>query len=252
MLSTPKSSRRDIPFYIAKTEADFRADPYERYEEQVTRQLGLHYGQTPYAWQALEDWFLDQLPLGKHILEIGCGVGRLIGQVALQCPQSQCYGFDYSYQMLRVAHDYWRSSKVIEWQQSSFGQTFRMGARPPLPNLQFGLAAANDLPFPDNSLDTILSSFLFDRLPHPEKALEEWKRILRPGGRLLLASPLNFQQRKHWDAFHPIEKLMEYCRQTGWTVSAAPKTLLLRQSIDQNDNSIHWKAYCWVLTKTAW
>jgi len=44
--------------------------------------------------------------------------------------------------------------------------------------------------FRDNTLDYVFSSHLLEHLYHPQKALKEWFRVLRPGGYLVLYLPL--------------------------------------------------------------
>lgn len=44
--------------------------------------------------------------------------------------------------------------------------------------------------FADGSFDTVYSSHCLEDLWHPEQALREWLRVLRPGGRLVLYLPL--------------------------------------------------------------
>ena len=44
---------------------------------------------------------------------------------------------------------------------------------------------AEQLDFPDDSFDVIVSRNLTWNLPHPEKSYAEWSRVLRPGGLLL-------------------------------------------------------------------
>jgi len=52
---------------------------------------------------------------------------------------------------------------------------------------------AQAIELPDRSFDTIVCAFVLCTLPHPERALVEFARVLRPGGRLLflehVASP---------------------------------------------------------------
>ncbi len=50
---------------------------------------------------------------------------------------------------------------------------------------------AEQLPFPDASFDTVLASEMIYYLDHPEKFLQEAKRVLKPGGVLLLSSANN-------------------------------------------------------------
>ncbi len=41
-MQPPLRHRNGIPFYINKTEAEFKDDVYERYDEMVTKQTALH------------------------------------------------------------------------------------------------------------------------------------------------------------------------------------------------------------------
>jgi ubiquinone/menaquinone biosynthesis C-methylase UbiE len=45
---------------------------------------------------------------------------------------------------------------------------------------------AQDLPFPDESFDTVVCTLSLCNIPDDRKAVTEMKRVLRPGGRLLL------------------------------------------------------------------
>ncbi|MCO6041406.1 class I SAM-dependent methyltransferase [Thermococcus alcaliphilus] len=47
------------------------------------------------------------------------------------------------------------------------------------------VAEAERLPFPDNYFDTVVSSFVFCTVPNPDKAMDEIKRVLKPGGRVI-------------------------------------------------------------------
>jgi len=47
-------------------------------------------------------------------------------------------------------------------------------------------AAAESLPFPGSSFDTVISMLVLCTVGDPERALAEVRRVLRPGGRLLL------------------------------------------------------------------
>jgi ubiquinone/menaquinone biosynthesis C-methylase UbiE len=48
------------------------------------------------------------------------------------------------------------------------------------------LADAQSLPFPDGSFDTVVTTFVFCSIPDPATGLAEARRVLRPGGQLLL------------------------------------------------------------------
>lgn len=47
-------------------------------------------------------------------------------------------------------------------------------------------ADAQELPFADESFDTVTATLVFCTIPDPTKALDEAMRVLKPGGKLLL------------------------------------------------------------------
>lgn len=57
-----------------------------------------------------------------------------------------------------------------------------------------------DIPLPDNSLDGILCSEVFEHLPDPMPAVYEFRRLLKPGGRLFLTVP--FFQPTHFAPYY--------------------------------------------------
>lgn len=243
--SDPISSRRSIPFYYKKSEAEFRADPYEQYQQMVLRQARLHLphkNQDAYAWQALNEWFLKNIPAGKgrQVVDLGCGVGRLAGEIALQYPDAICHGVDYSFQMLWCAQQYWKEEKSIALGGTDRGFYNAECQRTSIPNLHFLLAKAEELPFADSSLDCVCSSFLLDRLSNIPKALQEIYRCLKPNGRLLLASPLNFQKTHQWENFATEEQIEEELSKAGFKYIKSLPNLEIKELLDINGNYISW------------
>jgi ubiquinone/menaquinone biosynthesis C-methylase UbiE len=66
---------------------------------------------------------------------------------------------------------------------------------------------AENLPFKDNSFDLVVNKFLLWTLPHPSGAAREWKRVLKPGGRLLAIDGGWFDPRPS----KPIQRLVSEC-----------------------------------------
>jgi ubiquinone/menaquinone biosynthesis C-methylase UbiE len=62
----------------------------------------------------------------------------------------------------------------------------KLAASPPTPPYSVVEAGAQELPFEDDSFDTVVSTLVLCTVPEPHRALSEAARVLRGGGRLLL------------------------------------------------------------------
>jgi ubiquinone/menaquinone biosynthesis C-methylase UbiE len=58
-----------------------------------------------------------------------------------------------------------------------------------LPNLSVAKVDAEKTKFPDNYFDRIIATCLLAHMLKPEETLEEWRRILKPGGALTIYIP---------------------------------------------------------------
>ncbi len=55
--------------------------------------------------------------------------------------------------------------------------------------INYEIADALALPYPDASFDRVVSVYNLEHLPEPHRVLEEWRRVLKPGGVLSVAIP---------------------------------------------------------------
>ena len=104
--------------------------------------------------------------IGGRILEVGVGTGISLPDYDRKC---RLFGVDISEGMLRKAEE-----RVSE-----------LG----LSNVE-GLAVmdAENLSFPDASFDVIVAQYVITTVPNPEAALNEFARVLKPGGEIILVS----------------------------------------------------------------
>lgn len=124
---------------------------------------------------AVRDEFLKRhlselFPLapGQSVLDVGCGTGTLLLRLHEQQPAARLFGVDADPNALALAERKGRQ-RMVNW--------------------SLLVASATQLPFPDNCFDGVVTSLVFHHLTTPQKqqALREIQRVLRPGGRLLLA-----------------------------------------------------------------
>ena len=102
--------------------------------------------------------------IGGRVLEVGVGTGI---SLPLYSPHLRIFGTDISEAMLNKA-----KQRV---------------AQAHLKNIE-GLAVmdAEKLEFPDNSFDVVMAQYVVTAVPNPEAALDEFARVLRPGGELII------------------------------------------------------------------
>lgn len=98
----------------------------------------------------------------ERVVDIGCGTGALIQQMFNLVPEAEFAGLDPSIEMLNIAKQ--KLPKSIElW-----------------------IGSADNLPFPSESFDVVISTNAFHYFRNPAQAIQEAKRILKPDGRLVI------------------------------------------------------------------
>lgn len=145
---------------------------------------------------------LLELKEDDRVLDLGCGTGVLTKMIADQLDPEKgglSMGIDAAAGMIKVARKKRETSAC-----------------------KFETAAAEDLPFEDNSFDSVVSSLFFHHVPLDlkQKALSEAFRVMRPGGRLIIADmhiPTTFM---------------------GWLVSHVSRWFFMQPQIGENIRGI--------------
>ena len=102
----------------------------------------------------------------QSVLETSCGTGRLTGHLRNYFPEgTRLVATDISSDMLQVAKEKTNDSSV-----------------------EFQVADAQQLPFPDNSFDLVINQYGLMFLPDKQKGFSESFRVLKPGGRFMFAT----------------------------------------------------------------
>jgi ubiquinone/menaquinone biosynthesis C-methylase UbiE len=97
-----------------------------------------------------------------RVIDVGCGTGLLTARLVHELPAATVVGCDFSHGMLVQAR---ARAEAVAWVQGD----------------------AQRLPFRDASADAIVSTEAFHWFPDQRRALDEFFRVLVPGGRLLVA-----------------------------------------------------------------
>ncbi len=127
--------------------------------------------------------FARELVAGRCVLDAACGEGY--GSALLAETASRVVGVDVSPQAIEHASERYRAA-----------------------NLEFHQADCLALPFPDDEFDCVVSFETLEHLENHEGLLTEFRRVLRPGGFLLISTPdkaIYTDQQGNRNEFHVAE-----------------------------------------------
>ena len=148
------------------------------------------------------------------VLEAGCGIGAQTRIIAAKNPETSFLSIDISKESLNEARE----------------TTKKLG----ITNVKFEQANIFDLPFEEETFDSIILCFVLEHLPNPEQALEKLKRVLKKGGNIILI------EGDHGSAFfYPdsqyaqmaIDSLIKLQKQNGGNANIGRALFPLLQSI---------------------
>lgn len=119
----------------------------------------------------INKYVLDKNYKKKTLLDIGTGTGYVAIELAKQ--GIRVIGCDLSIKAIENLKEY----------KKKFS----------LNNLTLLKCNAEKLPLEDESVDYIVANALLEHLPNEEKAIAEWKRVLRKKGKLFITVPLSLK-----------------------------------------------------------
>jgi SAM-dependent methyltransferase len=96
---------------------------------------------------------------GSRVVDVGCGAGTAVGELA--AIGADAVGIDAAEEAITFAREHH-------------------------PDQRFEVGDAHRLPFPDGGLDGYRAEKLYHALDDPDKACAEARRVLAPGGRIVL------------------------------------------------------------------
>jgi phosphatidylethanolamine/phosphatidyl-N-methylethanolamine N-methyltransferase len=110
--------------------------------------------------------------IGGRILEVGVGTGLSLSDYS---PRNRIVGIDISEPMLEKARD----------------RVARLGLR----HVEdLSVMDAERLTYGDASFDVVVAQYVVTAIPHPETALDEFARVVRPGGEIVITTRLGAEK----------------------------------------------------------
>ncbi|MED9968846.1 MAG: class I SAM-dependent methyltransferase [Ruminococcus sp.] len=132
----------------------------------------------------LTDWALSHLDIanGDFVLDVGCGGGRTVSKLCELVGSGKAYGIDYS--ELCVKNSKALNNKNVLCNKAVIKQ-----------------ASVSELPFDDNMFDKVTAVETYYFWPDKLNDLIEIKRVLKPGGKLLLVFEMLYDRDdpKKWE-----------------------------------------------------
>lgn len=136
---------------------------------------------------------------GRRVLEVACGTGRGLGW--LRSVSTLAVGGDITESLITEAHAHYQGR---------------------VPLLRFD---AQRMPFKDASFDVIVMFEAIYYLPDPKRFLDDCRRVLSPGGQLLICSA-----NREWDGFtaSPFAHKFHSADELGALISASGFSVTMR------------------------
>ena len=131
---------------------------------------------TAESWESVLKNLVPGNP-GKHAIDIGTGRGQFA--VYLARLGFFVTGIDLSENMISQAREHSKKTALA---------------------IDFKIQDAEELKFDDNTFDVVVSRNLLWTLPDPNKAVKEWRRVLKPGGTIVISD--GFWMNYTWKRIH--------------------------------------------------
>ncbi|HWV40890.1 class I SAM-dependent methyltransferase [Pseudorhodoplanes sp.] len=156
--------------------------------------------------------------IGGRILEVGVGTGISLPEYS---DKNTIYGVDISEPMLAKARERVEQLRLTHVE---------------------GLAVmdAEHMDFPNNSFDVVMAQHVVTTVPNPEATLDEFVRVLKPGGEIILVSRVGAEaglRRALEKWFQPAARKLgwrsefSFERYANWAARTADVTLVERRAV---------------------
>lgn len=156
--------------------------------------------------------------VGGRVLEVGVGTGLSLPAYA---KSRSVMGIDISAPMLDKAR----------------ARVARLGLR----NVErLAVMDAERLDLPDGSFDVVVAQYVVTAVPNPETALNEFARVLRPGGEIIITSRIGAERGLRQAIEHALAPItsrlgwrteFSYARYTNWAASVPDIEIVERRSL---------------------
>jgi phosphatidylethanolamine/phosphatidyl-N-methylethanolamine N-methyltransferase len=135
--------------------------------------------------------------IGGRILDVGVGTGISLSDYS---PDVRLFGVDYSEAMLRKARHRVEELKLANVETLAVMDAQRLGFR-------------------DAFFDAVVAQFVITAVPDPEATLDEFARVTKPGGEIILVNHLSAEAGLLWafdQWFSPVARRLGWRTEFRW------------------------------------
>ena len=155
-----------------------------------------------------------QKRLGRcpRVLDVACGTGLLLQRLLAQLPDIEAYGVDVSEDMLAQAQIALKGLPNVH-----------------LERVKIGAGVTANLPYAQETFDLITCTNALHDMPEPVGTLAGLKRLLAPGGQLVVEDFAPREPRFFWTAFEWLLQRIEKSRKSRVHAYTLPEAQALCQ-----------------------
>lgn len=245
-----------FPLFAPRSEEEKKGDKYEDPSQRLAEEylglwafgyLFLGRGEAEGFYRAINELAVT-LPLAKEgkyrILEIGCGVGRTVCDFGRYFSKSLVIGVDLVERMLEHAYPLVVSDKAVppvDLEPNGFKGNVRTATGFGLGNVFLAQADALRLPCDSGQFDLVVSPNVIDRVPDPEKLIQEVARVLKQGGHYIFTDPFNWTRTpERWADYRALDGIERLLRWHGLQTEVAFDGLVYRELLDARGAHTDW------------
>lgn len=174
------------------------------------------------------------------ILDVGCGPGRLLADLARSFPEARCVGVDYSAAMIDIARRILHSSAGdrVDVDASDFG--FAPVAIPGRgrPDIELECASLVDYHRSGRRHDLVVASHLLDRTERPTRTLDTLADLVTDDGLLLVSCAFNYSHRTQW-TLRTAQDLVGALIALGFLIEHADDNVSYAERLDIRGTTTH-------------
>jgi ubiquinone/menaquinone biosynthesis C-methylase UbiE len=174
----------------------------------------------------------ERLGRSPRVLDVACGTGILLRQLLALVPGIEAHGVDASADMLEQARVALKGQLHVHVERA-----------------QIGTGETANLPFAPETFDLITCTNALHDMPEPAGMLAGLKRLLAPGGQLVVEDFAPREPRFFWAAFEWLLRRIESNNVRAYTLSEAQA--LCKEAglhvVSSNMFTVDWLWHGWVV-----